>query len=290
MALECPQFLIAETESIFKNRIKKIVEYVKKNEENYKIILITGPSSSGKTTFSKILREELRNLGIWNDIISLDNFYKGIDSIPVLADGSRDFESIDCIDVTAIQQVIFNLLKNGNCDIPLYNFQTKSPSEQKIHIEVPKNGIVIIEGIHAISPKITDGILLHNVLKIYIDVENSVKNNVNENFILPEDTRLMRRIVRDYKHRFTSPIDTLDMWKNVKRGEKFYIKPLKKFADLTIDSFHNYEFCTMKHDILMCFDQIIDDLHISLLKEKIAMFKSIPKDFVPQTSLLREFI
>lgn len=284
-----PKKLIRKSEKVFNHRVKNIVNYVTENKSHCKIILITGPSSSGKTTFSKILRRKFRRLGIWNDIISLDNFYKGIKSIPKLEDGSHDFESLEGLDIDGAKKVIIDLLAKGRCDIPLYDFKTMSATENTVHIEVPKSGIIIIEGLHAINPLITEGVVGSNILRIYIDANNMIKFENGEDFIKSENIRLMRRICRDYKYRHILPLRTVEMWKNVRRGEKLYVKPLKEYADFILNTFHYYEPCVMANDVVNFLNYLPKNLEMNDLKEKLSNFTNIDKDLVPKKSLIREF-
>ena len=163
-------------------------------------------------------------------------------------------------------------------------------SGKRLHINVPKEGIIIVEGIHAISPEITCELADENILKLYIDVEKGVRLKSGEEFIKPEDIRLMRRVGRDYKYRYVLPIRTIMMWKNVRRGEELYLKPLKKYADLTINTFHNYELCVMGADVISYLNSVPKNLNMDELKEKLYRFESISKDLVPKDSLIREFI
>lgn len=290
LAINSPEEFIASSEQEFTNQVKQVIDHIVNSENKCKLILITGPSSSGKTTFSKILRSELRRLKIWNDMISLDNFYRGINNIPVLEDGSKDFEALECLDVNQIKKVLSDLLEKGHGDIPLYDFEAQAISGQTVHIEVPQDGIIIVEGIHAINPKLTEGLSDHSILKIYIDVKGGILTEAGDTFIVPESIRLIRRICRDYKYRYTLPVRTMGMWKNVRRGEDLYIKPLEKCADFIINSFHSYEPCIMANDAVPFLNSIPEEFKMSELKEKMALFKLLDQSLVPKGSLLREFI
>lgn len=290
LAIKYPETLVNNSEYTFRSRVKKVIDYITENKNKCKLVLITGPSSSGKTTFSKILRGELRKLNIWNDIISLDNFYKGFKNVPILEDGSRDFESVEGLDTDEVKKVLKDLIEHGAGNIPLYDFKSMAASGKRLHINVPKEGIIIVEGIHAINPEITDELSDENILKLYIDVEEGVKLKSGEDFIKPEDIRLMRRVGRDYKYRHVLPIRTIMMWRNVRRGEELYLKPLKKYADFTINTFHTYEPCVMGADVISYLNSIPQNLDMDVLKEKLYKFENISEDLVPKDSLIREFI
>lgn len=290
LAVKNPEKLIEMSEKNFKNQVKKIVDYIVYKKNKCKLILITGPSSSGKTTFSKILRNELRKLKIWNDTISLDNFYKKLYDVPLLADGTKDFETIDSLKVEEIKKALSDLLENGKCDIPIYDFKQMAVTDKRVHIEVPFDGIIIVEGLHAINPKITENLPKNNILKIYIDVSSSIKVDDKGETIRGESIRLMRRIERDYKYRYTLPIKTIMMWKNVRRGEEIYIRPLKKCADFVIDTFHIYEPCIIGNDVMSYLVSSKISFNIEKLVHQLRLFKHIDKKLVPEDSLIREFI
>lgn len=289
MALSDPESFVNDVENFFKNEIKKVVKYILERKDNCKIILISGPSSSGKTTFTNMLCEYLGEKGVWAGILPLDNFYQGAKKVPLLEDGTKDFESMDGLDVKNIKNCLSEIIKTGHTIIPTYDFSTMAPSKEKAEITLPPGGVLVMEGLHAISPDITEGLAQQNIVKIYISVKGGVRDDIGV-FFPPKFIRLMRRIERDHKYRYTLPERTILMWKNVLRGEKLYVRPLRKFADIRIDSFHAYEPCVMAKDLLELLQSVPEDLGMESFIDKLKQFNWIDENLVPKNSLLREFI
>lgn len=286
-AFRNPEYFVNDVEISFKKVLNDTVDKII-GLKDCKIVLVSGPSSSGKTTFSNMICEELVKRGIWSGRVSLDNFYKGIKGVPVLDDGSLDFESIEGLDIKKIQQCLNEIIKSGSSIIPTYDFSKRAPAVETEKIEVPSGGILLVEGLHAISPKITDKLNQESIIKIYINIISGVRKS-DEVFFSPKNIRLIRRIQRDYRYRYTHPKETLHMWNNIVRGEKLYIRPLRNFADIKVDTFHAYEPCVMGKGIINFLEEISDD-NMKDLINRLSQFNSIDEKLVPQDSLMREFI
>mgnify|MGYP004598977911 FL=1 len=288
-----PEQFVKRIECSFKAQIEETADYVIKKQPECKILMIAGPSSSGKTTVANMIKAEFAKRNIWSTVISLDDFYIGIDKLPILKNGSKDFESINGLDTFQIKQTLKSIIYDGLCDMPIYDFSKMAPSNKRRHIKVPSNGMIIIEGLHALNPIISDGLPIESVLKIYVSVQNKVMFNGHE-FISPEDIRLTRRVLRDYNYRDTMPIRTVMMWADVCRGEQLYIKPFEMESNISINSFHAYEICVMSKEMLGLMGSIPKNIqeyeHIVKLTEKLREFKNINKSLVTSDSLIREFI
>ncbi|MDQ5984057.1 MAG: Uridine kinase [Eubacteriales bacterium SKADARSKE-1] len=289
LALNDPSYLINYVEDSFKNKVKKTIEYILERKNSCKIILVSGPSSSGKTTFANMLCKYLEKAGIWAEILPLDNFYQGIKKVPRLEDGTKDFESIDGLDVNEIKKCLLEIIKIGNTTIPTYDFSKMAPSKKKENIKLPDGGVLIMEGLHAISPAITEGLAQQSIIKIYINVKGGIRDEEGV-FFPPKFIRLMRRIERDYKYRYTLPARTILMWQNVSRGEKLYVRPLRKFADISINSLHAYEPCVMAREALDLMKSVPKEIDMNTFSDKLKQFNWINENLVPKDSLLREFI
>ena len=181
----------------------------------------------------------------------------------------------------------------GFCDMPIYDFSIMAPSTKRRQIKLPENGMIIIEGLHALNPIITEELPKDSVFKIYVSVENDV-DLCDGKLFSAKSIRLTRRVLRDFYFRDTSAVRTILMWNNVCRGENLYIKPFKEESNIAINSFHVYELCVMASQMRELCKTVTEDLEIyeaiKRLCGKLALFESINDSFVPQTSLLKEFI
>lgn len=290
-----PIQFIKECENKFRQNINVITDYILSSKNNIKFIMLSGPSSSGKTTLSRIIKSELIKKGFFVETMSLDNFYLGYDKVPLLEDGSHDFESIEYLNVDKIHLAINEIQKKGYTDIPLYDFSSMSPSKSKKRIEVPikTNSILIIEGLHALNTTITNVINQKEMLKIYINALGEIYGKVGT-ILTTSEIRFVRRILRDYNYRGSLPIRTAIMWKNVLRGEQLYIRQFENISDISVNSFHPYEPCIMAkkvHELLKSVpDQIIMNNKYYDLIYNLKKFVGLDESLVPHNSLLREFI
>lgn len=292
-AKNCPKRFVNYIEETFKKQIKETVDYIEKRRPECKILMISGPSSSGKTTTANMIKDELISRNIWTTVISLDDFYVGIAKLPILKDGSKDFESINGLDIDQIKKSIKSIVYNNFCDIPIYDFSTMAPSPKRREIKIPENGMIIIEGLHALNPLITEDLPSESVFKIYVSVENDVQLD-KDVVISPKSIRLTRRVLRDFYFRATTAERTILMWNNVCRGESLYIKPLESASNISINTFHAYELCVMASQMESLCNTISKNLEIydsiKRLCNKLNKFEYIDAKYVPETSLLKEFI
>ncbi len=286
---------IKNIEDMFYKEICGIADFILNSKNKCKILMLAGPSSSGKTTTSYKLRDELIKRGHNTIIISLDDFYLGRNLAPISShDGKPDFEAIEALDVPQLKNCLNSLINKGVCDVPKFDFKNKAPHEDKIHIELKEDDIVIIEGLHALNPMLTSNFSKKDgILKAYISVKQGI-NDYNGKILSRQDIRLIRRIARDYKSRGTNSDETFSMWDSVCRGEFFYIHPFKRTSDVTINSIHIYEPCVLSHQAIPLLLNIKEDsIHFRLANKLISSlerFYPIDIDLVPQNSLIREFI
>lgn len=288
-----PEEFILEAEATFASQIRETVDKIEERRPDCKILMVSGPSSSGKTTTANMIKDELMRRDIWSTVISLDDFYVGIARLPLLKDGGKDFESINGLDIEQVKKSIKGIVYEGFCDMPIYDFSTMAPSSERRQIKLPENGVIIIEGLHALNPVITEGLPLDSVFKIYVSVENEVQLG-GEKVIQPTSIRLTRRVLRDFYFRDTEAVRTILMWNNVCRGENLYIKPLKEQSNVSLNSFHAYELCIMGTPMIEQCASVTGNLDvyeaIKRLGKKLDMFERLDKSLVPQTSLLKEFL
>ena len=284
--------LIRMDEMLQSNRLFNIAKDIYSKKDRIKIVLIAGPSSSGKTTTCNKLGMYLSSLGLVPHTISMDDYFLKRDKTPKNEDGSYDFECLEAIDLSLFDQQMKELLEGKEVLMPVYNFILGQPEFRKT-LKLGQDDILMIEGIHGLNPKILESISKENKYKIYISPLTGL-NLDNHNRISTTDNRLLRRIVRDSKTRGYSVVDTLTSWPSVRKGEEKYIFPYQDEADCIFNSAFIYEFGVLKtyvEPLLYSVDSYSPYYHeakrlINMLK----MFLPIPSEDIPKDSLLREFI
>lgn len=287
----CPHEFILDVEDNFKFEINNIVNLILKSKRS-KIIMIAGPSSSGKTTSAHMIKTRLRNMGYDSAIISLDDFFLGTDQVPIDKNGKKNFDSINSIDVKKIRQCISELITEGVSQIPIYDFSKMSPKKECREMKVSKDSIVIIEGIHALNPILIPDIDPEYIVKIYVDVKQGI-DGYNGQVLSAVDVRFIRRIIRDFKHRATSVDRTIDMWKSVCENANLYINPYKRMSNFTINTIHPYELCLFTVEgCAFLNDTKLENRNSDYVKHilfGLKRFYPIDTKLVPEDSLLREF-
>ncbi len=263
-------------------------------DDDIKIVAIAGPSGSGKTTTAHILQDSLEQLSEKTSVVSLDDFYLPADKLPKLPDGSADIESVNSLDIALINECFNDIIKKGSTSLPHYDFKTKSRIPNAKTVDLGNHGIVIVEGLHAMNPLITDLVPQKNILKIYISVNRSVDDNNGVQMLSSRQIRLIRRVLRDERFRGATASETLHLWNNVIDGERKYLYCFKDTADIQLVTFHPYElgvyrehFCKMRntvHKNTPCYEYFIDTANA------LERFTAIPQQLVPKDSLIREFI
>lgn len=285
--------LIRLSEAYYNNQISKIAEDIYNNKKNVKLVMIAGPSSSGKTTTSKKLEIYLQSKGLKTHQISLDNYFYNREDTLKDEDGEYDFENIKAIDITLFNKHMSKLLDGEKVEVPYFNFKTGKREYHGNYLKIGNNDIIIIEGIHGLNEELTMAIERKHKYKIYISPLTQL-NIDNHNRIHTSDTRKLRRIIRDNKYRGYSACETLTRWKKVREGEEKYIFPFQDDADVIINSALIYEIGILKiYAEPLLFDVNEND---PLYPEAIRLinllrsFLPIPSDEVPSDSVLREFI
>lgn len=284
--------LVMVSEALHEKKIAQIADMINERKET-KVVLIAGPSSSGKTSFANRLSIQLRVNGHVPIPISLDDYFVDRDHTPKDENGEYDFESVYSLDLDLFNKHLCSLLKGEEVEIPSYNFR-KGEREWIGHkLILPSNGVLLIEGIHGLNPILTSAISDKQKFKIYISALTQL-NLDNHNRIATTDIRRVRRIVRDYLSRGYGGEDTLKMWPSIRRGEEKNIFVFQEEADVMFNSTLVYELCVLKKYALEELDKISEDssvyLEASRLKSFLGFFKEIDKDCVPTNSILREFI
>lgn len=258
------------------------------------IVAIAGPSGSGKTTTAHLLRRTLEDLGETTAVVSLDDFYLTAEKLPLLPDGSRDIESVNSLDIPLINQCFNQIINYGTASLPRYDFKSKKRIPNADLLNIGSHGIVIVEGLHAMNPLITDLVPRKNIFKIYISVNSSVDDENGVQMLSSRQIRLIRRVLRDERFRGSTAEETLRLWNNVIDGERKYLYCFKNTADVQLVTFHPYElgvykehFCKMRSNVTKnapCYDYFIDTANA------LERFAKIDGNSVPENSLIREFI
>ena len=208
-------------------------------------VFIAGPSSSGKTTFTNRLAVQLRVNGLRPVMLSLDNYYKNLDEVPVDEDGAPDLECLESLDVPLFSAQLTALLRGETVEIPRFSFETNTRRPQGVPLHLEKDQPVLIEGIHGLNPKMTEAIPREYTYRIYVSALTTL-NLDDHNRIRTTDVRLLRRLVRDYQFRHAPFEETLGMWPSVRRGEEKYIFPYQEEADTMFNSALAYELSVLK--------------------------------------------
>ncbi len=234
-----PEGFVRQSSKNYFNAVEKAAGTIL--ESNKKIVMLAGPSSSGKTTTAGLLSGFLAKKGIEAKIISLDDFYlESLDLYPRNSDGSYDFESIHALDLPLISKCFEEIIENRETMLPVFDFTTHSRAKESKYLKLDNDTVLIVEGIHGLNPLITGGHEDEYVARLYVSVSSRVYDD--ENVVLSKrNMRFIRRLVRDSKFRATPAFDTFAIWSSVMAGEEKYIFPFRGNADIKLDSFHPCE-------------------------------------------------
>ena len=289
-----PDGTVLKAEQFYRNQVEQVADDFASHIHENRVILLAGPSSSGKTTTSLNLKEALSRRGIRTVSVSLDDFYRGRDKAPLLEDGTRDLETVELLDADHLEYCFSELLSKGACDFPIFDFSAGARSERVNHFTVDDHTAVVVEGLHALNPFIAGRDFCKKALKVYISIKTEYYVD-DERILSTRELRLIRRIIRDYNFRGCMPAETLSMWKNVVRGEDLYIRPFRLGADYWVDSFHAYEAMAYRKilpQLLACpeMEEGPNAAIAAKLCTAIRCFDEMPLSLIPKDSLLREFL
>ena len=292
-AVNGPARMIEEVEDAYHDHLENIARNITRHHRGVRVIMLSGPSSSGTTTTAHLRRDFLTEYGAKCTIVSLDDFYRGVGLAPKLPDGRFDYESVEALDREAIQECLLNITTTGKFSVPHYNFALGRPEGECRRYEIGPDEMVIVEGIHGLNPVFTKKLPEGSCVKLYVSVKQQVKSANGEVFS-PMDLRLVRRIVRDVQFRDTSPESTISMWPQVVKGEDRYIRPYRLSADYTVNSIHIYEPCVMRVVAIPLLRAIAEDSPYYRkardLESRLMRFEPIDPALVPGNSMLREFL
>ncbi|SFD15041.1 nucleoside kinase [Clostridium uliginosum] len=286
------QNLILTSEALHEKKIANIADQIATKKE-VKIVLIAGPSSSGKTTFANRLGIQLRVNGLVPIPLSLDDYFIERKNTPRDENGDYDFESIYALDLDLVNKALISLMNGEEVEVPTYNFKTGEREWNGKKIKLPSNGVLILEGIHGLNPILTSSVPQEKIFKVYISALTQL-NLDNHNRISTTDVRKVRRIVRDSLSRGHDAEATLKMWPSIKRGEKNNIFVYQNKADAMFNSTLVYELSLLKPYALKELNKINKNSSVYeeavRLKSILIFFKEVDMCYVPTNSILREFI
>lgn len=285
--------MIRINEALHEKKIAYIADEIT-NDKNIKIVLIAGPSSSGKTTLAQRLSIQLRVNGKKTYAVSLDDYFVDRHLTPKNEKGEFDFETIKALDLDLFNEQLIDLMAGEEVQIPVYNFKEGSREYSREPVRLINDHIIIIEGIHGLNDELTANIPQVNKFKIYISALTQL-NIDRHNRISTSDLRLLRRIVRDYTHRGNNAIKTMELWDNVIKGTEKYIFPYQENADAIFNSALVYELCVLKKYAEPIIMEIDEDSCFYSERQRLLKFLSyfLPiedESAIPNTSILREFI
>ncbi|MCK5536935.1 MAG: nucleoside kinase [Bacteroidales bacterium] len=285
--------IIQVAEALHEKKLAQIADIIEKKHGNLHLILISGPSSSGKTTFSKRLSIQLKVLGLKPRPISLDNYFVNRKDTPIDDNGDYNYESLNAIDVKLLNEHLVSLLDGKETELPKYSFETGERFWDGKKIQISEDEIIVLEGIHALNPKLTPNIDNSQKFKIYVSALTQVGIDWR-NRIPTTDNRLLRRIVRDNKYRGYSALETLQRWPSVRRGEEEHIFPYQEEADIMFNSALMFELGVLKKFALPLLQEIFENepqyAEARRLLKFLSYFEEIKYDNIPPTSILLEFL
>lgn len=288
--------LINVSEALQEKKIAQIADeitYRDQDGKRVKLVLISGPSSSGKTTFSKRLSIQLMTNGLKPYPISLDDYFVNRNDTPLDENGKHDFESLYAVDLPFFEEQLTTLLNGGEVELPRYNFTTGKREMSGKKLRIDEHMILIIEGIHALNPALTPHIPNENKYKVYVSALTTILLD-NHNYIPTTDNRLLRRIIRDYKYRSYSAEETIARWPSVRAGEEKWIFPYQENADAMFNSALLFELAVLKDYVEPVLRKVpnrcpeYSEAH--RLLRFLNYFVSVQDKELPPTSLLREFL
>lgn len=281
------------TEALHEKKIAQISDRIAQNKDKIKIVLISGPSSSGKTTFTKRLSIQLMASAVRPVCLSLDNYFVNRENNPKDENGDLDFESLYAVDLSFFNEQLNQLINGEEVKLPTFNFEKGKREFKGNALKLAEDSILIIEGIHGLNPILTENIPDNIKFKIYVSALTTLSLN-DHNWIPTTDTRILRRVIRDYKYRGYSATETLLRWPSIRRGEEKWIFPFQENADAMFNSSLLFELAAVKKQA----EPILTEVHqdspaypeAHRLLKLLQFFEPIQYKEIPGTSLLREFL
>lgn len=258
-----------------------------------RVVLLAGPSSSGKTTTANMLADRLRRGGHPATVISLDDFYYSKDDplYPRTPEGGLDYETPHALRLDLIRQTIRRILRGEAAPLPKFDFKIGRRWDNASVVDIPRGGCAIIEGLHALNPLMTEGIDTGAVARVFVSVSTNISDGEHR-LLSGRKIRFIRRLTRDYLYRASGVERTLSLWQGVLAGENRYLYPFKDTAEFRFDTFHLYELGVMRPfaERVLAEDPTVRNPYLNVIREALTHFTMVPLAEVPETSLIREFV
>ena len=284
---------IRTAEALHEKKLARIADEIASAADRLRLILIAGPSCSGKTTFAKRLTTQLRVNGLRPVTLAMDDYFVGAGRNPRDEDGNPDYEHLEAVDLELFNSHLVDLVAGKEVEVPRFNFHTKQPEFRGDRLRLAPDQMLIVEGIHGLNPELTRRVPAAAKFRIYVSALTQL-NLDTHNRVSTTDNRLMRRLVRDHQFRGHSAKETLQRWPSVRRGEKRWIFPFQREADATFNSALDYELAVLKPMAEPLLMQIkphqAEYAESRRLSEFLLNFVAATPDHVPGTSILREYI
>jgi len=285
--------IIKISEALHEKKIAEIANMISRQRDKTKLVLIAGPSSSGKTTFTKRLGVQLAVNGLWPQMISVDDYFVDREKTPVNEKGEYDYEVLGAIDVEFLNQQLLDLMDGREVEIPRFDFQTgrRMPAGKLLRLQ--ENDILLVEGIHCLNPLLLPRIPSENTFKIFLSALTQVSVD-EQTYISTSDNRLIRRIIRDSKYRGHTACQTIKRWPMVRRGEEMNIFPFQENADVMFNSATLYELAVLKKYAILLLREVAENQaeysEAARLLKFLKYFRQLDDTEIPPTSLIREFL
>lgn len=284
--------LVREEERRYRAAVASVVDRIESGRGT-EIVLLAGPSASGKTTTATMVAQALEHRGHAAYTVSLDDFFRP-QNCCVDSDGEQDFESVHALDIPLLQHTFERLLRTHTCEIPRFNFATGDRCAEVRRLNVAEGDVIIVEGIHALNPVITDSFPADHLLKLYVNVSSRIYGPADDVVLSKRDLRFIRRMIRDYHYRSSTVSNTFMLWDGVMHGEDAYLFPFRYRADIRLNSFHAYESCIFRDEAISLLRQVSAGSpyypKAQSLIANMSCFLPADSGIIPQNSLLREFL
>lgn len=289
-AVQTPAETVLSAEKNYHDKIRSLAEETVRR--GARIVFLAGPSAAGKTTSANLLSDAVKALGTPSVVVSLDNFYRDNrdPDYPRLPNGERDLETVDALDLGLISSVLHRVLHGESFAVPHYDFKIGRADGEPYRFEGSENSVVIVEGLHALNPKISGTVDPGLSLRVFVSVSTNLTDG-GKRLLSGKKMRFLRRLVRDSLYRGASADHTLSLWENVLAGELKYLYPFKSLADVTVDTFHLFEL-----PVLVPFAKATlegtpaDTEFLKTVCDAIRKIPAMDVKYVPEDSLIKEFI
>jgi uridine kinase len=278
----------------YEKKIQQIARRIADDPSKARLIMLSGPSASSKTTTSLKIQNALKELGCGAVTISMDDFFKNREDTPIMPDGTRDYESSEALDTALLKETLSELITTGRTSLPVFKFKLGQRANESRPVILDEGHVAIMEGLHALNPKITELLPPQAILKLYVSVSSDFVADTGETVLCARDVRFVRRMVRDFHFRGANVEETLDIWDSVCHGEDLYVRPFKKCADITVNSAFSCEPCLFREVALKLLGDVNPDSphaeRVRHIMDGMSAFEPVSPSTMPGNCVLREFM